>query len=771
MMKANAWRLTRGTLPIVALWFVLAGPVPAAPLKTAAEIAKLEGAELDRAMFEFLLEVPKRQAASAAADSWLLLDRLAMPPQNPALATQHALNYGYLAQAICRFGGRADFDRLLSMADQLPPDDSRRRHLIAALLEGAIRQRVEELVRANAPIKIRLPQQRGPLPPLLNNAAPELVSIWRTHQAIATGLDAAVERSTNGWIGAQSNWPLFFDTLSELLHGRATNASEQIVQFTWGGWCGTGMEQLEAPKKHALFLALLQEHRYERALAVLFRLSPHPGYTLPLLGDDGRWRREFIRLCGLDWEALYAGDLLARTPYDFTYAAQMLAQHGSERGARWLGLMADLGEISDQTAYLRALGAFCGPNQRLMETNADGTITMTTRWGNAGYARQSEAPIPAQQQAELMKILAHKLRPGVSLEVANTVSQILGELRRPEGKAALRFALELPYAGARKTAQEALQAMGESVPRLAALAPVGFRFLANGQPLKEAPVNFEVRMNAGRTTSSSRKTDSEGRLFLEHDLFVDAQHPVTNVVLAAGRLKQVDQPWFEVTLPAPANLTQILDVPVTLTSLTIAFTGSLSAEFLRDEQMRIVLRAQRNKSYGIYPEDVSEDVVIPFTPNLVFPSLQPGRYQVLVRIPGAALWQSGDIVLAQQPVEISARLERGADIRYAILPPGKNTHTALVPFQILQNGKPLELYLYQDWRTNICRSLPIGQYVLRVTSSADQRKRSREPNEIIPPAAGYRGLDTPFVINHQSPKLIDLGDLRLPREDGVNETR
>jgi hypothetical protein len=733
--------------------------------RTAAEIVRLDNRQFYSEVLTFLVTV-SRQPTPSLPDLWLVMDSL--QGRQPAAAEEitHALHAGYLAAVIARHGTQPDFDRLLKLSDQLPPDGLMRRQIIHALLEFGIRLEVAQLTEGKTALRVSIPEYRGVPPTALSNAPPELLEVWRRFKAAAAAQEEFAEgRRTNAWVSAQANWSLFLDTLSDLLHGRDTNAVEHIRQFEWGGWCGTGSDELYGPKYQALFLALLKERRFDQALAVSFWAVGGRTFRMPFMEDYSEWQRRFIRLCGLDWEELYAGALLELGPYSNADYPRKLAQHGTEKAARFLALMAGVPTVSDQTAYLRALGAFLGPSEPLMQTNKDGSITVTSPWWSGEFKRVSTAPIPANLQTEVLKVLDDKLRPGVSTEVAAVVCQVLCEARRPECKPALRRALELPYPKVREQAWATLRALGEQVPEPAPLGPVAFRFLVDGQPARHLEVDYELRMSGGRATTSSRPLSSEGIIRLDREYFVDPQYPITNIVFAAKMLKSLDQPWFEIQTPPPTNLEAVTSLNLRFTPVTLTFTHAQPEERFRSQSALISLRAQRHKSYGVYFDGISDFIVVPYSSNMVFSALQPGRYEIQARIPGAALWQSGPFEVGLQPVPLEAKLEPGADVRCEIIPPGKTTPDRSAQVQILRDAKPVESWLYFDWRTNLFRSLPMGKYVLRVPSSSEQRQQSRDPHEIVPKVRGHQAEEVPFTIDAQSPRLIDLGSIRLRPSD------
>jgi len=294
-----------------------------------------------------------------------------------------------------------------------------------------------------------------------------------------------------------------------------------------------------------------------------------------------------------------------------------------------------------------------------------------------------------------------------------------------------------------------------------ASTPVRFRFFANGQPLADTSLEFSVQKAGSGSFSSSGRTDFNGVMSLRRDEFEDATSPVTNVVFSTKRPKTLDQPLFNVQLPPPGDLAAVTDLKINLQPLTISLGGDNN--LLASEQIQVTWRATQGMRGGAYYSPIGAEDVLPFAPEVVFPALQPGRYRVQLRIPGAALWDSADIELPGQSV-VNAKLERGADVRYRVVPPGSEKHDPRIRFELIHEGKPLQTYLYHSGLTNVVRSLPTGQYRFRVPSTSEERNLLRNPNEIVPKVPGHRGAEIPFAITETSPKLIDLGTIRLQSE-------
>jgi hypothetical protein len=760
-----ALRNVVSVMMLALLWSGLCNLRTAEPI-TAAQLVKLDDGEFEKRLIAVLGQLSRTQPVPLA-DLWLIMDRLErdrlqMPESFSASDARHvarSLRCGYVAQMICRHGGADDFKRLLKLADQLPADSWERRRILQALIDFAIKDEVDSLLKANGRIKINLPGFTGRLP---DGAQPDLSEAARLYNAVkAIRPITSPAARTNGWIGVEANWGLFCDVLTDLLYRRGTETSQKISQFEWGSWCGTGSDQLYGPKNRALFLALLRERRFDQALNALMLPSDRQFLTLSFLKDDSRWKEGFIELCGIDWEMLYAGSIPSQNAFQLSDEIRVLASHGSERGARLLLQLGKQASVSDRDEYLRAVAALVEPNPPRTHTNANGTITVLLRFGD--YTRVAK-PIPPDLQRELLQILQQKLQPGVTARVAETVCRLLSSLGGANSKDALRAALNHPNPRVRELAANALRDLGESalIPPRASLTPVRFRLLTNGQPLTGTSLEFSLQKAGSGSFGSSGQTDENGVISVPRDDFEDRTSPVKNITFATLRLKALDQACFRVPLVPPDDLTAVTDLKIDLQPLTISLGGEFAPDFLAAEQVHVTCHPERPVSDGIYVDAIAGGTVTPFASKIIFSALQPGRYRVQLRIPGAALWKS-DIELPGQSV-VNARLKRGADVRYRIVPPGSETHDPRIPFELIHEGKPLPTYLYYSGLTNLVCSLPMGQYRFRVRSTSEERNLWRSPNEIVPKVRGHLGAEVPFIITETSPKLIDLGTIRLRSE-------
>lgn len=728
---------------------------------SAAQLLRQTSEEFSSNFIRFIIQAERVNPPLPVDDYWRALDQLNVARTNGAEPVRIGLHFGYAAQLISRVGTLEDFGRLLAFADTLPAESWERRHVMNALLDFAIRLEVDGLAR-QTPLNVRVPVDDPRIESKVEGVSAEVAAANRLFNAVCSL--RPTPPVPDGKMSVQENWGSFYDTISALLHGKLPEATRAIQQFRWGGWCGTGREMLAGPQSRALFLACLQDRKFETALGAVCAITGSHILTLPILQDDGAARRKFVTWCGLDWETLFAGALVDRRWYGEGDWTRSLARFGTERSARLLAGMAGMPPAANESAFLWAVGAFAGESQSLMDTNADGTIRLRGFWGNKPYAHAGPNPAPPDLQLTLLEILHARLQAtNVNRTTAEVVVSILAELRRPESKSVLEEAMRLPYEHVRQTAAGALERMGERVQRPPATAPAVFRIRVNGEPLVGTPVDYEVRLARGGV-SSRPTTTAQGELTIARDWLVDPNRRPTSIVFAAVRMKSVTGPCFQVETGMPIDFEKPTAVEVRLQTVTLNLETRFPVERVAGETMRLWLKAKRDKSYGRYLDAVSDEMLLPFSRALTFSALQPGEYELDIRLSGAALASIPFEVGANKADLVPVFLDPGADVRYELIAPGGASPVRRPTVEIVRADRRLETYRYVDGRTNLLRGLPVGEYSLRVPSRADQLRRTFGANELIPAGSAYQGTNVRFSIMADSPRLIDLGSLNLKAE-------
>jgi hypothetical protein len=221
------------------------------------------------------------------------------------------------------------------------------------------------------------------------------------------------------WVTAQANWPkLFYQALSDLLHGKFANPSAQISMFEWGGWCGTGSDSLYTSKNRALFMAFLRERRFSEALAQVFStVVERSNFSLRPSFTENQWQRRFIEMCGQNWEVLYTG-AATETTYGNAQALHQLASHGSDLSASYMVQMQAISHLRMSRDYLIAISLMIIP-AHLPTPQKDG-ITFLQSGSTFELQRAAQPVIRADMQLQLLQILHETIQPMASLEAVET---------------------------------------------------------------------------------------------------------------------------------------------------------------------------------------------------------------------------------------------------------------------------------------------------------------------------------------------------------------
>lgn len=717
-----------------------APPATARPAQTGvADTLALEGDEFARKAehLTFLVQIKKIDATPA--ELWQLVDKLQKEHRKAGLEAekniQYVLLYPTLTELILQSHGPADFERLMDVYDALPADSYARRLMIEPLSAFLIEREIAALEEAKQPLQVPTPEFKRALPEQLKHASPTLENAWRTYRAVVASYDAELpRRQETKQISVQENWPLFHKLAAEIMRGRVDGAVARLTEFDWGGMCGTGSDQFYAPQQRLLFLTLLRERRYSAALGAVLKLNTYRSFE----DRPAQWRRTFIRLCGHNWEHLFAGAALDGQP-----TLGDLAKEGSAKAAEYLVQMGALPAMTERDDYMRAAAGFITGSG------------LPTGYGTGSSAdiRRTAPPIPDEIQQQLLAILHAQVKPDASLQTIDTLSHILTDKARPESKAALDLILKMPYGQASARAALALTALG--VPTAAKAArPVTFQLLVNGEAAKGTKVNWDMKAGDTGGVSSSRVTDDKGRFSLERDYMLDPKRPITQLRFSAAHLKSPRDVWFDIVREQPANLDAVTPLAVRSHLLAVTVTSNRPAGFYDGREIEVHLQAERNL-YGMpLYDNVAEFMKLPMGAPIEFASLQSGKYRVELFAPGAARWE-GDITL-DAPGRLEAKLQPGADVKFEIVAPGGDTRDRNVQHILLRDGKEFNAYAHYDYATRNYRGLPAGNYTLKVKSSQEKTSRGG-----LPTYPAYAGAQKQFAVDAASPVTIDLGAILL----------
>lgn len=700
---------------------------------------------------------------------WKLMEQLQDAIQrtkDPQKKLRAEFEYSDITRSILRQGTNADYQKLIQIYKNLPADSYGKRLMIQPLLNFWIQSEIETLEKSGVHPTLQIstttapdvvvrevtylsPEVQKQIQEALRVVGPDVQRGWQQYKGVTAKFIAALDekREVNS-IGVQQNWSLLYDAASDFFDGKTQDLVPRLTRLKWGSWCGTRSEQFYDPKYRLLFATLLKEHRYEAAIGALFPLISHSDNWMESFEPNNDWKQRFLRWSGVEWEPLFAGASL-----EYQRTLDELARYGSPQAALLLAHMKDVPAINERDDYLIALAAF------IMQGKVP---TGYGRSSSSDIRRQNIEPVPDEVQQQLLKILGDQIRPDTKPRSLQKVTHLLAEKARPESKEAFRRLLEMPYAELRETAALTLRAWGDDVKEQP-LKPLTFRLLHNGQAASRLNVKWEIRAKES-AIMSERPADENGKLELKHELLVDAPE-APQFRFAAADLKSPDDLWFEVQQNKPADLEKITDVPFETGALTLQLQLPQAMEQYRGKNLLMQVSTERPLSGGtayFQPINGYQKMSVPVGEQIRFPALQKRTYEIEILVPGAALWcQKIALDADQKTVEVN--LQKGADLKFEILAPGGENRDKTTLQTLLRDGKTLNAYsdFYNDYEAKIYRGLPVGNYTLKIGSSAEKQKRYGAQNQQIS-APAYEGLERTFLIDENSPALIDLGDIELP---------
>jgi len=751
-------RLTRHPLFCLAglLTTLLLGTGAAAgdSAKPAADILKLGGEDFYRAVDAPAASGPA--AKLSPADLLALAERVANESGTWPKDRDHWSTLSRLFGAISASPGPVDFKRLAAIYKAVPAGSFWRSVMLEPLSTLWIRNELAAITAENPHPIIPAVMDR-PLPAKLKRAPRELQKAWSAYRAVTAPFRKAFPVESNKpWIAFQENEPAFYSVMDDFFQDRTGGAVEKVYRFEWSGGCGTGSEQLYEPRSRMMFMALLRERRLKEAAGALFAISSRMSGQFASDKRDGNLQGDFLKLCGLDWEALYAGAILDREiePQFLMTDDDLLgtlAAYGSPRGARLVGLLARRAAPDRQAAYIRSLALFISPG-------ANGDEKASAINGEEG--RTSREQIPPELQKELLQVIFSLMRSDAPLDTLKAGLDVCSQLHRVEAKETLHRLLKNPSSKIARQSATILNEMGENVPPPPLAGPVKFRLFLNGTPLANTEVGWEIAFGKASTTTSTSRTDASGIATINRDYFEDpARKPTSVAFTMESHQATPTTPWFRAESPLPVKLDQVTQVKAATHQMVLNVVPNRPAPFYEGKQMTVTLRMERapdsRSLFGFAPVSYKLPVGAPVT----FAALQPGKYAIDIFAPGAARWHSTFTTTGTTAVEAS--LEHGSDVRAKIVLPPDN-RARYVQRKLSRDGVAIDDYQYLDYEAGIYQGLPVGNYTLVIPPGTGEKGRPiPDSKEIVLAGSSYSGTERKFTIDDNSPPFIDLGELRL----------
>lgn len=227
-------------------------------------------------------------------------------------------------------------------------------------------------------------------------------------------------------------------------------------------------------------------------------------------------------------------------------------------------------------------------------------------------------------------------------------------------------------------------------------------------------------------------------------------------------IKTTNDIVFAIDVPVPTDRSQTIAVPIITHPLRLILKNAQPSK-----KVSITLQyrgpIEKPEGYRSY-YGVGGEITIPHHEIVTFPRLGEGRYVLCVKTHGRALWQSEEIIVNDQREGI-ADLQPGASVNFTLVAPGDEQADKQVQHKLL--GLPAnKRHNYYDYKTQSYHNLPIGEYTLKILSSAEKRnsqpRSTNSPEQPHPDCVpgDYSGREINFSITEDTP-VIDLGRIEL----------
>lgn len=667
--------------------------------------------------------------------------------------------------AACRAGGKSHLAELIDLFVHGPISNSNHGILLSPLAVPWIEQELDTI--ESEPLEeFALPESPAPLPARVQAMPEELQSAVRAYRAASTPFDTAFRlKEKEPWISFQENTDAFWIAANQILIGETKEALPRLRQFAWSGQCGTGLTMLTGPQDFLLFMGLLHERRLPEAIGGALMLDDSWPFGTSSAPRTFHIRRRLLQHCKLDWEAICVGGLIGDEEEN-AGVSPLISQMAAEGSPRGLHLLATSVPFLKDSAFDSAIGALVLTLGKPPGSREDFSIPGLSSIDPP----PRQAPLPKEVQDEVVDTIAASINPESSNFSVHKALEPLTRFIRPSTTDALTRLLAHPEEEAADAAAEALRARGVTVPERRPVPPLHFAFRLGGRPLANCDLWFTLKTGESEV-GESVKTDAKGGLEISPRSQARSGEPVTGYNFSLGYLvpqhSSLSDPWFSIYLAAPLQHAEVVSVVIPAQPLTILIAYPQAMPAYAGKELELTLKSL-NEKQGFMDYRPPITFSVPVEPLLYLPTVQEGRYQIMLRVPGAATWKVEKVVVSNHPQTVEVKLTPGTDVHGRVRV-GADARFGLA--ELWHDGHKVDEFPSYDEATEgfIYRGLPPGHYVLRVPSSSELRKKEpRDSQEIIlKPKPTWAALERPFEITTSSPPEMNLDDLVLPLDTGA----
>lgn len=539
----------------------------------------------------------------------------------------------------------------------------------------------------------------------------------------------------------------YADRVLDVVMNRNKSVAGELMRFAWLADCGFGAGEFYDEQSTVVFMALLRERRIAEAVGAGFRVPSVPKWLQKKGTLSEKWRIDFLKFCGLDWE----GELLA------SELVEVLVVNGSERAAK---------------AYLA--------DARTTGRAAPSALELASRFVSP---RDGSGPVeveisPATQGA-ILNAISEQMGEELPFWRLTEVVQMARRLGRAELKPALQRLLTHPSTTIRKLGAAVLREYGEQIEPIADAPPVLFQVTLNGQPFASKSLKFEMEKGDGRESFglSDCTTDTGGLAKIRRDIFLDPASRGPNIRFVQkpkydNRYDEStqDSTWTETTVSSPKSFDGVTDVRLTAFNLSFEI-GHPEASENEPRIGRFTLRRAGDKDMigGFCYTRIPVPPGAKTTFNL--PAIGAGQYELFCDISGCERRIHSPFEAGPQMTAIRITLRRGVDIDASVFAPKNQrgsggVHLYREGIDVSEQFGPIRGL---DTRPFLFSGLPEGSYQLRFNSTKEYVDANRITSW-APIARGWpdlrdavdcEGRIVKFVVERKSKSPLDLGRIEL----------
>lgn len=551
-----------------------------------------------------------------------------------------------------------------------------------------------------------------------------------------------------GWFSVQYNERLFYKTIEEILFNSSTDDFKNLNKFRW---CGTGSEYFYSKQLLVELLILLREKDY---LSILGRADYYSGPNL-----SGKTKIKLLELCNIDWINYYTGSILSG---EFNSIPSFFTRAGDKAA---INLFDFRDSIKNKGWYIVKCAEFINPTSEQDREYFD-YFDDNQFLKNYGYSLPFKIiPVNLEIKNKLKLEIINISSTADEFYLCQSAIDALLKIKFDEEvKETLLLLTKSKFSIIRSNAANILKKKGIVVSLPNNDGKIKFKFLVNGKPLKQDKIRCEFYKDstAGRSfLNDSEKTNEDGILSITGDLLLDHVNEIKKIIFYPDKMNNGGKEAIfvcESVLPKNLNDTTIINIQAA--KVLVRFHVNRNNDFYKDKKMNV----------NAFPPKVTMlDFNIEFKEVFEFPM----KFQKKIKcsfsayIPGSTTWHSSLMEIEEDSIVIDANLENGTNVTFNIVPPGGKDADKWVLFDLVKTGNSeWDNFWNYDYSILGYESLPIGEYNLIISSSAEKKSRyQKSENEcseqIIAEFPDYNGKIIPFSISKDSPPEIDLGTIKL----------